>query len=61
MVGEDDELTPPSAAHALAAQLPGARVDIVPRAGHLSNIENPADFNRLLGAFLDGLAAPSNP
>ena len=58
MVGEDDALTPPAAAHALAALLPGTRVDIVPAAGHLSNIENPDDFNRLLGAFLDRVGAP---
>lgn len=58
MVGEDDALTPPSTAHALAASFPHARVDIVPAAGHLSNIENPEAFDRLLGAFLDCVAAP---
>ena len=58
MVGEDDALTPPSAARALAALLPAARLEIVPAAGHLSNIEDPAAFNELLGRLLQDASAP---
>ena len=62
LVGEDDALTPPSAAHALAAALPaGTQVAVVPAAGHLSNIENPQDFNRLLDAFFDEIDAGRTP
>lgn len=55
VVGEDDELTPPPAAEALAGAIPSARLAVVPAAGHLSNLENPEAFNRALGEFLGGL------
>jgi pimeloyl-ACP methyl ester carboxylesterase len=52
MAGEKDPVTPPSAAQSLAARIAGAELHIVPWAGHISNLENPADFNRRLSAFL---------
>lgn len=52
MVGAEDRVTPPPLAHELAAQIPGARVVEIPRAGHISNAENPAAFNRALADFL---------
>jgi 3-oxoadipate enol-lactonase len=45
LVGADDPLTPPAMHHEMAAKLGGAPVSVIPRAGHLSNIENPAAFN----------------
>lgn len=53
VVGEDDQLTPPSVAQALHDQIPGARLSAVPKAGHLSNMENPTGFNAALRQFLD--------
>ncbi len=53
VVGEDDQLTPPSVARGLHDQIPGSRLSIVPDAGHLSNMENPAVFNAALRQFLD--------
>jgi pimeloyl-ACP methyl ester carboxylesterase len=32
--------------------MPGSELVIIPSASHLSNIEQPAAFNRALGAFL---------
>jgi pimeloyl-ACP methyl ester carboxylesterase len=55
MVGEDDELTPPSVAEAMAGAIPGARLVVVPAAGHLANLDNPEAFNRALGDFLSAL------
>lgn len=52
IVGADDPLTPPAMHHEMAAKLNGAPVSIVQAAGHLSNIENAAGFNR---AALDWL------
>ncbi len=52
LVGEHDNLTPVSAAQALQNGIPGAQLQVVPHAGHLSNLENPAAFNELLGTFL---------
>ncbi|MCE9659880.1 MAG: alpha/beta hydrolase [Burkholderiales bacterium] len=53
IVGADDPLTPPAMHHEMAAKLGGAPVSVLPRAGHLSNIENGPAFNR---AALDWLA-----
>jgi 3-oxoadipate enol-lactonase len=45
IVGADDALTPVAMHHEMAAKLGGAPVSVLPDAGHLSNIENPAAFN----------------
>jgi 3-oxoadipate enol-lactonase len=50
--GEHDKLTPPAMARDLAAQIPGARVEVIADAGHLINIEQPVVFNRLVLDFL---------
>lgn len=46
VVGADDRLTPPAMHHEMAAKMGGAPVSVLPDAGHLSNIENAAAFNR---------------
>jgi len=53
LVGRDDVITPPKLAHALAAQIPGADVHELANAGHLANVEAPAEFNRLLLELLE--------
>jgi 3-oxoadipate enol-lactonase len=53
LVGDQDPGTPPAMARELAAAIPGARLEIVAGAAHLSNIEQAASFNRLLREFLD--------
>lgn len=55
LVGEDDGLTPPASARAMAAAIPNATFRAIPDAGHASNLENPEAFNRALGDFLAGL------
>jgi 3-oxoadipate enol-lactonase len=64
VVGEDDPLTPPAMHHEMAAKMGGAQVSVLPRAGHLSNIENPQAFNEAALRWLvqrPGLgAAPTN-
>jgi pimeloyl-ACP methyl ester carboxylesterase len=55
LVGRDDALTPPALAESLAARIPGARLEVIDGAGHLSNLERPDRFNAALRAFLDGL------
>jgi pimeloyl-ACP methyl ester carboxylesterase len=39
----------------LIAQRPNGRLEVLPGAGHLSNLEAPAEFNRALESFLSGL------
>jgi 3-oxoadipate enol-lactonase len=52
LVGADDRLTPPTMAKAIADAIAGARLAVIPSAGHLSNIEQPAAFNKLVLDFL---------
>lgn len=52
VVGEDDALTPRANSETIAKAVPGARLAVIPRAGHLSNLENPDAFNQALDEFL---------
>ena len=47
--------TPLAYAEALAAGIPGARLQIIPGAGHISNLEAPDAVNAALRAHLDGV------
>jgi pimeloyl-ACP methyl ester carboxylesterase len=53
--GEQDTITPPAQARAIAAAKPGSRLVMLPGVGHIPQIEDPALFNRELGAVLAGL------
>jgi len=52
VVGEDDHGTPPDKARHLAATIPGARLEVIPNAGHLCTVEQPDEVNRVLFDFL---------
>jgi len=52
VVGEQDAVTPPAKARALAALIPSAQTAIIPGAGHLANQEAPEAFNQILDEFL---------
>jgi 3-oxoadipate enol-lactonase len=55
ILGEHDGLVPPEAITNLKNGIPHARLEIIPEAGHLSNLEQPAAFNRILLDFLRSL------
>ncbi len=55
IVGEEDPITPPAAAKALAATIPGAQLRIIPGAGHLPPIERPEATTSIIGEFLQQL------
>jgi 3-oxoadipate enol-lactonase len=57
IVGGEDGLTTPADASAMAGAIPGARLVEVPRAGHLSPLENPRAVNAALREFLRKVAA----
>jgi pimeloyl-ACP methyl ester carboxylesterase len=59
VVGEKDAITPPAKAKELAALLQGSRLVEIPRAGHLSNLEQPAAFNAAAAAFLASIPKAS--
>ncbi len=52
MVGELDTLTPPAASRAMHDRIAGSELHIIPHAAHMSNLENPTEFNKHLIAFL---------
>jgi pimeloyl-ACP methyl ester carboxylesterase len=52
LVGEHDAITPLAAAEVLAKGIAGARLEVLPAAGHLSNLETPAVFTSAVRAFL---------
>jgi pimeloyl-ACP methyl ester carboxylesterase len=51
IVGAEDVITPPERAKVMAELVAGARLEVVPNAGHLVNVEQPAHFKRLLESF----------
>ncbi|MGI9033528.1 MAG: alpha/beta fold hydrolase [Acidimicrobiales bacterium] len=55
VVGEHDGASPPAEAEAMAAAIAGARLEVVPGAGHLSNLEAPEVFTGIVESFLSGL------
>lgn len=52
LTGERDRLTPPKLAAKIHAAIPGSELAVIEGAGHLSNIERPEAFNRLVLDFL---------
>lgn len=50
--GEEDVLTPPAESRAIHAAIAGSELALLPRAGHASNLEDPAGFDGLLSRFL---------
>ncbi len=56
ITGELDGPTPPADGKLMAETIPGARMEIIPQAGHLSNLEQPEAFNRALLDFLEGIS-----
>jgi pimeloyl-ACP methyl ester carboxylesterase len=55
MVGEEDVITPPAEAQILADAISGAKLEVIPDAGHLAPFENPAVANGAILRFLDSL------
>ncbi len=53
IVGEEDGITPPPMSEAMQRAIPGAELVVIPAAGHMSNMEQPAEFNRAVADFLD--------
>ena len=52
IVGEEDRATPPQLSEELAAIIPGARLETIPGAGHIANLERPAEFDRIVEDFI---------
>ena len=53
ITGEEDALIPLADAQLMVERIPNAQVFTIPRAAHLSNLEQPEAFNQRLVAFLE--------
>ena len=53
IVGDQDAITPPPLSEQMHHDIPGSQLDVIPGAGHMSNMEQPVAFNDALGRFLD--------
>ena len=51
-MGEDDALSPPEVAREVHERIPGSELVVLPRAGHLSNLEAADEFNGAVADFL---------
>lgn len=54
VAGGEDVGTPPALSHAIAAAIPGSRLETIADAAHLSAAERPDRFHALVAAFLAG-------
>jgi 3-oxoadipate enol-lactonase len=57
LVGEKDVTTPPEASRSMHEKIRGSELHIIGRAAHMSNLENPEQFNGKLVEFLKKIAA----
>ena len=54
--GHDDQISPPDEMRAMADATPGSEYVEIPKAGHMSPMENPTAVNKALANFLAGLS-----
>lgn len=58
LCGDQDLITPVDLSNELVDLIPEARMQVIAGAGHLTNLENPGEFNRFVGDFLDEIDRP---
>lgn len=56
IVGADDPGTPVAAHQVIHEKIAGSRLEIIPSAAHLANMEQPEAFNKALSGFLASVA-----
>ncbi|WP_341631149.1 alpha/beta fold hydrolase [Sphingomonas agri] len=54
LVGNQDLITPAELSSELVDLVPDSRMQVIAGAGHLTNLENPAEFNAVVGQFIQG-------
>jgi len=60
LVGKEDKITPPAAAQLMHEKIKGSSLHIIEHAGHLSNMENPGEFNSHLIKFIASVYLQTN-
>ncbi len=54
--GADDQLIPAPEAELMSQQIPNSRLSVLPKAGHLLNMEQPDQYNQVVRDFIKSLA-----
>ena len=57
LVGDQDLVTPPELSRELAGLIPNARIQMIEDAGHISNLEKPAEFDHAVEQFIGDFEA----
>jgi len=57
LVGDQDLITPPELSEELAGLVPNALIQVIEDAGHISNLEKPAEFDRAVDQFISDVEA----
>lgn len=57
--GREDQLIPPQTGLRLSERIPGAKLVVLPDAGHVPQEEAPEAFAREIASFLDGVIGPA--
>jgi len=52
LVGQDDAITPPSAAEMMHERIPSSKLVVIPHARHLSNLDQPEAFREAVASFV---------
>lgn len=55
LVGKEDKITPPEMAESMHKKINGSQLNIIEHAGHLSNMENPFEFNYQIRKFISSV------
>jgi pimeloyl-ACP methyl ester carboxylesterase len=55
LVGEHDAISPPAEMRKIAAAIPNAQYVEIPRAGHMTTMEEPGAVNATLAEFVEGM------
>jgi 3-oxoadipate enol-lactonase len=55
LVGEEDKITPPGMSESMHKKINGSQLSIIENAGHLSNMENPFEFNYQIRKFISSV------
>jgi len=54
--GAVDKMTPPDFSRKIAASIPGAKVCVIEKAGHVVMIEKPEEVNKAISEFASSLS-----
>ncbi len=57
IIGEEDQATPMVDSQFMADRIPDNTLAVIPKAGHLSNLEHPQLFNEALASFLQKIGS----